>query len=324
MRHLFIVNPGAEKIKGKVGEVTEEIKAFFSNNSKLAYDIHITRWNRDATGFVKRYVSEAGEPVRVHCFGGAGTFFEVVNGAAELRNAQIAAYPMGASNEFLLYFGKENGHLFRSIENQIASGTTPIDAIRCGHIYGISHFLAGMEARSNRDGFEMLERTKLPTDFCYVWPALWEVISGKIRAQSYRIELDGVPLDGNYITMLIANGPCYGKDMSAAIDAHPNDGQLEIYMMNDMPRRLLLPTILRYISGQYRKMPDRIRHFSGKKITINSDEVMCVCLDGETFYENSIECEVIHHAINFVCPATIDLRKLPRIYNHPEEGYVGG
>jgi len=323
MKHLFIINPDAAKIKGRAGEIKEEIESFFLKNSQFEYDIHITRWKRDATGFVRRYVSETDEPVRVHCYGGAGTLFEVVNGAANLPNAEVAAYPMGTSNEFLLYFGKGNGHLFRSIRNQATSGTTPVDAIRCGNIHGISHALVGMEARSNRDGVEMLERTNLPADFCYVWPAAWEILTGRIKAQSYKIDVDGMPFDGNYMSINIANGPCYGENMYVAGDAHPNDGLLEVSLMNDMSVLKLLTTIHPYTTGQYKKIPDRIRRVSGKKIKISSDEVMCVCLDGETFYENSIEYEVAPHAIHFVCPKDIDITRRPRIYNHPEEGFVG-
>jgi len=93
--------------------------------------------------------------------------------------------------------------------------------------------------------------------------------------------------------------------------------------MNDMPRFKTLATVIPYTQGEYRKIPDRILHFSGKKIKVSSDEVMCFCLDGETYYEKSIVFEVAHHAVDLVCPDEIDLRKLPRIFNHPEEGTVG-
>lgn len=323
MKHLFIVNPGALMVKGRVGEVTEEIKSYFAKHPLYPYDIHITRWNRDATGYVRRYLSETEEMVRLHCFGGAGTLFEAVNGAVEFSNAQIAAYPMGASNELLRYFGKDTSHLFRSIHSQVTSGTTPLDAIRCGNLYGISHVLIGLEARSNRDGDEMIERTSLPSDFCHTWTAAKEMITGRAVAQRYKIDIDGVPLDGDYISVMIANGPCYGKDMCPAIDAHPNDGHLEIYMLNAMSIPKLIAGISPYTMGKYRKIKGFVRHCSGEKIRVSSDEVMCLCLDGEVFYQNTAEFEVLRHAVDFVCPDEIDITKLPRIYNHPEEGYIG-
>jgi diacylglycerol kinase family enzyme len=323
MKHLFIINPEAMKNRGKVSELKNEIESFFSCNKHLEYDIHVTRWNRDATGYVRNYVRQARQAVRVHSCGGAGTLFEVVNAAAGLKGVQVAAYPLGASNEFLAYFGRDKEYLFRSIQSQVASGTTPIDTIRHGNLHGISHVLVGMEARSNRDGLLMLERTKLPADFCYTWPAILEMLSGESKGQKFTIDLDGMPLGSKYITMLIANSPVYGKDMCPAIDAHPNDGLFNVYMMVSMNRFKALATVPVYLSGNYRKIPNRVLHYSGKKIKISSDEVMCYSFEGETFYEESIELEIIHHSINFVCSQEIDLLKLPRIFKHPEEGLVG-
>jgi len=114
---------------------------------QIKYDIHITRWHRDALGYCRKYAQGAqNETVRVHVFGGTGTLFEIVNAAPDLPNVQIAGYPMGRTNTFLHYYGLENAPLFSSLEKQIFSGVTGIDAIRCNHNYGISNVLIGFEA----------------------------------------------------------------------------------------------------------------------------------------------------------------------------------
>ncbi|MCL2637177.1 MAG: hypothetical protein FWD48_02285 [Oscillospiraceae bacterium] len=327
MKHLFIINPGAEKVKGRVAEITDEIVSFFIENPQHSYDIHVTRWNRDATGFVRRYVTEAETPVRVHCFGGSGTLFEITNGVVGVKNTEVsvAMYPMGTSGELLFYFGTENLHLFRSIKNQVEAGTTPLDTFRVGNIHGISHSLIGMEARSSRESTRLIESTLLPANFCYVFPAIVEVLSGRACTQKYTVEVDGVVVSGDckYASVNIFNGPCYGKNMFPAIDAHPNDGKLDVYLLCNMPPFKMLATVSPYTKGKYRKIPERIKHFSGKKIKVSSDEVMCVSLDGEIFYETEIEYEIVPASVNFVLPAGIDIKKLPRIYNHPEEGLIG-
>jgi len=323
VKHLFVINPSAAKVKNNIPQLINEILDFFSKNRHLRCEIHVTRWKRDASGYVHRYLSETDETVRIHSFGGSGTLFEIVNGAVGLPNAEIASYPLGENNEFILYFGKEYEHLFRSIETQVASGTTPVDAIRSGNVHGISHSLVGLEARSNLHSIEMAGRTKLPTNYRYILPALKEILLGKAKAQKYKINIDGVSCDGNYISINIANGPCYGKEMCAAIDAHPNDGFLEVYMINEMSALKLLTIISPYTKGEYRKAPKYVKHFSGKKIVVSSNDVICFSVDGENFYDKEIEFEAIHHAIKFVIPNEVDLKKLPRIYNHPEEGCVG-
>lgn len=322
MKHLFIINPVASELKGRVDTLIDNIKGFFAGNTQLEYDIHVTRWTRDASAFAHRYALNSDSLVRIHSCGGSGTLFEVVNGTIGLPNVQIAAYPMGGSNEFIRYFGEKRKHMFLSIRNQVFSDTISIDAIRCGTSYGISYGLVGLESVANVKGSELMQYTILPSDFCYIWGAVSSISHKGRLGQSYRVSLDGKPLDGKYITMMIANGPCYGKGMNPAVEAHPNDGKLEVYMLKDMSRARFFPCISPYVSGDYKKLKDRVAHHSGKKITISSDSVMCISMDGEAFYETTVEYEIQPGAIEFVCPNGIDPGKLPRVYGRPEEGRV--
>jgi hypothetical protein len=44
---------------------------------------------------------------------------------------------------------------------------------------------------------------------------------------------------------------------------------------------------------------------------------MCICIDGEIFYDTSIEFEIKPYAVDFVCPEGIDLGKLRRAMDAP-------
>jgi diacylglycerol kinase family enzyme len=103
--------------------------------------------------------------------------------------------------------------------------------------------------------------------------------------------------------------------MNPAIDAHPNDGFLDVYLSDDMPRLKYLSRVPTYVSGGYKKLQGDVHHFQGKKISIASETVMCICVDGGTYYENFVEYEILPGAISFACPQAIDLNKIPRIYS---------
>ena len=77
MKHLFIINPVAYKVKGELDEIIGEVKSFFRSRTNAEYDIHGTRWERDAKGYVRRYANKTEGPFRVHSIGGSGTLFEV-------------------------------------------------------------------------------------------------------------------------------------------------------------------------------------------------------------------------------------------------------
>jgi diacylglycerol kinase family enzyme len=315
MRHLFIINPAAYEIKGRLNETIRGVKDFFSENAHLPYDIHISRWERDATGFIHRYAHDTDEFLRVHVMGGTGSLFEAVNAVIGLPNLQLAAYPYGRSNEFLRYFGSEKMHLFNSIRSQVFSNVMALDTIRCGHNFSIVSGMVGLEALTDRDSNNFkFKNPRIPHDLSYILPAVKRIISPDALYRHYKIDIDGQKLDGEYVSILVANAPCYGKNMNPAVDAHPNDGILDIYMIQAMSKPLTIMTMFPYLSGNYHKHPDRILHYRGKRITISTDDVICLSLDGEIFYENEVIFEVIPYSIDFVCPYGIDPEKIPHVF----------
>jgi diacylglycerol kinase family enzyme len=304
MRHLFVINPKAYLLKERTGEVIREIRAFFANYPRILYDIHVTRWKRDAVGFTRRYVSGAPEIVRVYAVGGMGTVFEVLNGVFGLPNVQITTWPFGIDNAFIHYFGKDIRERFFSLRNLVFSGVSSFDVIRCGNNYGICAGFMGLEAFASQRGETILKNLG--------WAANWSsgiylasaLFSGpqKEWELSYKILVDGLPLHGKYISVLVANQPYYAKGLNPAVDAEPNDGVLDIYLVRNVPGLKLLAMASDYVHGRYRKWPRAVSHFRGKTITVTSQEVMSICIDGELFYDASVEYEVIPHAVDFVCP----------------------
>jgi diacylglycerol kinase (ATP) len=277
----------------------------------MRYDIHVTRWERDALCVAREHAEKAKELLRIHVMGGTGTFSEVINGIVTLPNIQIASYPFGNENTFLQYFGVDKVHLFSSIRSQVYSDTTPLDVIRCGHKYAISHGLVGFEAAVGREGAEMYDkRTIFHQGAAYIIAAVKTAFGNWMLGQNYSVDVDGKKLDGIYISMLIANGPCYSRNMSPAVDAHPNDGFLDIYLTKKMPRVKFMSIVRKYLSGNYFKIPEYIEHYKGKKISVSSETVMSVYLDDKPSYVNSIGYEVLPYAVDFVCPGGIDIDKL--------------
>lgn len=326
MKHLFVINPAVRKTKGKVAAIKDGIISFFKDYPDMRYDFYVSEWCRDAVPYIRRYIMAARdsgvETVRVHAIGGTGTLFEVVNGVVGLDGVQVAAHPYGKENTFLQYFGYNNIKLFSSMKNQVFGATVPVDVIRCGNNCGMCYGMAGLEAHGNALGDEWVEKG-IPGDISYVGAAISKVLKDKTPGQRYRVDIDGIRLDGDYTSILVANTPCYGDKMSPAIDAHPDDGKLEVYLFKTASKLKTLAAISQYTNGNYRKIPDLISHYSAKRVSLSSGETMCMSIDGELFYGASIEYSIIPRAVSFVCPGEISLDMLPRFYNRPEEGLRG-
>ena len=319
MRHLFIVNPATKIIRGKTKPVIDEISAFFAKHPEIEYDIHVSQWCRDAVMIIQDYVAGVkDEPVRVHSIGGTGTLFEVINSVSGFSNVEVAAHPYGKANTFLRYFGYRNVKLFHSLESQVFGKTVPMDIIRCGNNYGICYGMSGIEAYANALGDNWIDRG-MPGDISYTLAGMAMILRGKC-SQNYFMEIDSSKIEGDFVSVMVANAPCYGMNMYPAIDAHPNDGILDVYVFKNAPKIKILSRIPGYTHGNYRSMPDLVSHYRAKKIKLSSDEVMCMSIDSEHFYGTSIEYEVMPKAVQFVCPDEIALMKLPRLYNRPQEG----
>ena len=323
MRHLFIINPATKKIKGKTKPIKDKISAFFAEYPEIRYDVYVSQWCRDAVILIQDYIAGVkDETVRVHSIGGTGTLFEVINSVAGFPNIEVAAHPYGKANTFLRYFGYRNVDLFSSLKSQVFDKAVPMDIIRCGNNYGICYGMSGIEAYANALGDVWIENG-MPGDLSYTLAGMNVILRGKC-GQNYLMEIDGNKIEGDFVSVMVANGPCYGINMYPAIDAHPNDGVLDVYVFKNASKIKILSRVPGYTHGKYRCMPDLVSHYRAKKIKLSSDEVMCMSIDSEHFYGTSIEYEIMPKAIRFVCPDEIDLMKLPRIYNRPREGLRSG
>jgi len=162
----------------------------------------------------------------------------------------------------------------------------------------------------------------MPIDMSYMLAGMGIILKGK-ASQNYFIEIDGEKIEGDFISVMVANAPCYGRNMYPAIDAHPDDGMLDVYIFKNTSKLKLIKCVPIHTHGNYRKLPDLVSHYRAKKVKMSSDEVMCMSIDCEHFYGTSIEYEIMPKAVRFVCCDGIDLKQLPRIYNRPQEGLRG-
>lgn len=306
MKHLFIVNPMAGKITGRVNEIVNDIQSFFACNPKLDYTIHITRWKRDASGYTLRYVNNTREIVRIYVFGGNGTFFEIINGAIGLPNVQIAWYPLGRNNSLLYSFGVERLSAFQSLRNLSLSPVSTIDTIKAGNNYMAINALIGGEAAAFKWGESMANHFNLPRNLCYIGAG---IVNGFFNRQSqrYYFEMEDTQFQGNFRSVLVTNAPTYGSGLRPAVDASLNDGYMDLYTIASIPQCKLLKVVGDYTQGNYKKWPGYIRHYRCKKLKITSDSIMTISLDGEFFYRTALNFEVFPGSLDFVCPPGINI-----------------
>jgi diacylglycerol kinase family enzyme len=304
MKHLFIINPMAGKINGRLTEIENDIRSFFAGNPMMDYAVHITRWKRDASGYTLRYVSNTREIVRVYAFGGNGTFFEIINGAAGLPNVQIAWYPLGRANSLLYSFGVEDISAFQSLRNLSLSPVSTIDTIKAGNNYMAINALIGAEATAFKWGESLADHVALPRNACYVGAGIANALLHR-GSRHYYFETENTKFHGDFRSVLVTNTPAYGIGLRPAVDAVINDGYMDMYTIKRVPRTKLFRIIQDYMRGNYKKWPEYIDHYRCKKLRVASDSTMTISIDGEFFYTTSLDFEVFPASLDFVCPPGI-------------------
>ncbi|MDR1888794.1 MAG: hypothetical protein LBQ81_05360 [Zoogloeaceae bacterium] len=311
MKHLFIINPVAWKVQGRVAQVKEEIEACLRNYPQLSYAIHVTRWSRDAVGYIKRFCQQEPGLVRIYAVGGVGTLFEVVNGAIGLPNVQVACYPLGRNNSFVHAFCGDDFHVFCDLENLVFADVTPVDAICCNRSYCLSFSFFGAEALADVQSDDLIARTRfIPPPLCHAYAGARALLRPGML-QHYSITLDGrLSLDGDYLSAFVANQPFYGYGMRPGIDAVPNDGLLNLYLWRRLPPVPLLKIFRDYLRGQSHKWRNQILHYPFKRLSITSDDLIAISLDGEFSYATTVEYEIIPDGLDFVCPAGTKVQNL--------------
>ena len=106
----------------------------------------------------------------------------------------------------------------------------------------------------------------------------------------------------SYTLACIANGRYYGGGFYPLPEAQPDDGLLDVLLVRDVTRLKVAQVIGKYKAGQYRQLPDLIRYYRCKSITVEADHPVAVNLDGELLTLQKAAFAVAPEKIRFCVP----------------------
>jgi diacylglycerol kinase family enzyme len=139
----------------------------------------------------------------------------------------------------------------------------------------------------------------------------------KLLKQEYTISIDGQDMSGDYASVNIANGPCYGGDKSAVITAVPDDGLLDILLLKGVSTMQGLRLVIPYTNGHYESFPRQVTLKRGKTIAIRSQEPLVINLDGEILLDTNITVDIVPKAVKIVAPNHISYKRRA-IFHEPQ------
>jgi diacylglycerol kinase family enzyme len=325
-KHLFIINPRSFLRGRDISRLIAEIVSCFDSAPRAAplysldgspafpdpdsvegpYAIHLSRFPRDAIIVIRKYMARVAEKalVRVYSAGGDGAAFGCLNGIVGLPNAELALIPYGSGNDFARSFGEGLVGEMRKITAQIEAPVVPADIIHCGTNYALNSCSIGIEAVAIRKIQGMQKRLwKLRRRFAplngllYTLSGIAAAFDPESAGQRYRMTIDEGKTEDDLALILLANGRGYGANKVVIPEAVPNDGYLDMLTVTKASTMKILRLLPDYLKGNYKKHPSEIVYRRVKKVSITSDTPLCIALDGEVFFDTSIDISIVPQAV---------------------------
>ena len=296
MKHVFIFDPKSfQKQPWKMDIVLDGIGQYFSRIENPDFSILISRYRRHAIFLIQKQIEEAGEgnTVRVYAAGGNEILYDCLNGIAGLPGAELAFISYDISSDFFRFYGEEKKESFRDISSLAEAPAVQTDIIAAGSSYALNTCFVGLpSAISVKTKDIAWKYNNMP-----LIGSLSAVLKKLLVSQQYKVTIDDNDYSGNYSFINIANGPYYAGRKTAMAHAIPDDGMLDVALMESAAPLKTYGSMRKYFSG---KKPGNCIILRAKKISIQSNEPMWLQLDSEFSRNSSITFEVVPAAVQIV------------------------
>jgi diacylglycerol kinase family enzyme len=80
-------------------------------------------------------------------------------------------------------------------------------------------------------------------------------------------------------------------------EAVPDDGRLDMLTVTKTSTQKTLRLLPDYMRGNYKKHPSEIMYRQVKTVSITSNIPLCIALDGEVFFDTTIDISIVPRAV---------------------------
>lgn len=322
MKHIFIVNPCA----GKADATATLIPGLIEQLASLGVDyaIELTGYPGHATEIARRWAMTR-DPIRFYACGGDGTLNEVLAGAYQYPDAEVACVPLGSGNDMLRNFGiKEE---FADIPDLVDGRAVDIDLMAINDRIGAAICSVGLDADVANSMPHFRRMPLVNGSMAYGLSILENFV--KHMGYVMSITVDEQTFVGEYMLAAIANGSYYGGGVCAAPTARMDDGLLDVILVKKFSR-LRIPTVIgQYMKGEHLQggevapnLTSIITFCRGRHITMRPERSLVANIDGECTPETDLEIQVLPRAARFVLPCKVYDRYMSAAGEAKEEAVV--
>lgn len=266
---LVIRNPAAGR--GRAAKhwpaAAQELK-----NAGIAFDEAVTASAGDAIAIAEKASSSYNVVIAA---GGDGTVHEVVNGLMRADKGTVfGVIPLGSGDDFAKLLGSGKGKRHFDV-GRISSGSE------------VRFFANGMDIGFGAHAARNVKR--VPRFLTGLGAYLGALALTMIRYPLLRVrlQLDEAPPFELATAMAAAmNGTTFGGSFRVCPEARPDDGLLDLMLVDAVGRLEILQLVPKILRGTHTGDP-RLRMLRARRITIESDEPLLVETDGEIAFQEA-------------------------------------
>jgi len=284
MRLLLIYNPQAAR--GRAKKLLPDIEKFL-NDKGITVDLKLTERPGHGTDLVASANLTAYDGVVAA--GGDGTLFEVLNGLYRheaSRRIPLGVLPTGTGNAFARELDLLKSDWKNALEIISRGKTKKIDVGRfsCGsEIYYFMNILGfGFVADVGRTAHSL----KIFGNSAYTFGVFYQLLF--LHSNTATIEQDGRLTEHENIFVEISNSRYTGTSFLMAPKAIPNDGLLDITILQKINRRRLIKIFPTIFDGSHFGL-DFVTSYQTSHLKITTDMPKVLNADGELMGSTPIE-----------------------------------
>lgn len=221
----------------------------------------------------------------------------------------LGIVPSGTGNDMARGLGiphDDTEAAIRSLDAALAAGPRTIDAGRItwtdaetgekGERWFACALSAGFDAIVNERANAM-RHPKGPSR--YILALLAEL--ARLKPLSYRLVLDGEPLESKAVLVALGNSVSLGGGMKITPDALLDDGLFDVLLVKPLSRVAFLRIFPRVFAGTH-VTDSRVRIVRAKRVRIEADVPLVAYGDGERIAALPLDVEVVPGALRVLAP----------------------
>jgi len=274
MKYIFIVNEGAGR--GRCQKILPNIEKACRDRN-IEFEIRYITKEKSGADIAQEYKDQ--ENV-IYVVGGDGTLTITLRGIVGTKN-KLGIIPAGSGND-----------TYRTIKS-MPKGETPIDIGKINDTYFINVACTGIDAEIGNN-MDKLRNTIIPTSQLYNASIVYTFVKFKHKKMKLKTNIKNI--EEKYTILSICNGSYYGGGFKIAPKSRLEDGLLDIYYAEEMPKLKMIPLILKLKKGKHEGRR-RVHKFRTNHVELELEEEITFNVDGEKLTNSKFVIDVLPKAI---------------------------